>query len=97
MFNQNVMFNETHLQKLIQILPRNSMNARPGPFGLDRQHVEPRHDTKVTASALQRPEEIRVMRAICLGEGSICQDDLVVDDAVAGPSDLVAVEVDAAG
>lgn len=72
------------------------MRTSPDLGRLDRLNIEPGDDSKVTAAALQRPKQIRVVRLVHIGERAVGQDNLVVDHVAAGPADLVTVEVDAA-
>ena len=86
-----------YLQKAINILCRNSVSSSPDLSRRDSLHVEASHQTKVAASTLQRPEEIAVAGGVGLDDGAVRKHDLVVDDGVTAESDLVAVEVNAAG
>jgi hypothetical protein len=61
---------------------------------LDGLDVEAGHNAKVAATSLQSPEQIRVGILACVHNGTIGQNNLIVDDSVATEADLVAVEVD---
>lgn len=88
---------KAYLQKLIDILRRNSVCSSPDLSRLNSLHIEASHQTKVAASTLQRPEEVAVAGGVGLDDGAVRKHNLVVDDSVAAESDLVTVEVDAAG
>ena len=73
------------------------MRTTPNLRRMDRLHIEPSHNAKVAATTLQRPEQIRVVLLVGLDQRAVRQHNLIVDHAVAGPTDLVPVEADTTG
>ena len=73
------------------------MRTTPDLRRTDGLHIEPSHNPKVAAAAFQRPEQIRVVLLVGLDQRAVRQHNLVVDHAVAGPTDLVPVEADTTG
>lgn len=76
---------------------RNRVHSTPDLRRLDRLDVEPGDDAKVAAATLQSPEQIRVLVLVGLDQRAISKYDFVVDHAVTGKSNLVAVEADSSG
>lgn len=87
----------SYLEELVKILLGNGIRATPDDGRTHRLDIKPGDDTKVAAATLQRPEQIFVLVLVGLHQRPIGQHDLIVDDAVAGPADLVSVEADTTG
>lgn len=87
----------SYLEEVINVLLRHGVRTCPDKRRFDRLDVEARHQTKVAATTLERPEQVRVAGLVDFDNGAVGQNNLVVDDRVAAPADLVTIEVDAAG
>lgn len=82
---------------MVYIFRGHSVATSPDLGRLDNLQIKASDKTEVAAASLQGPEQIGVARLVGLYDGTVGQDDLVVDDGVAGPANLVTIEVDASG
>lgn len=87
---------DTNSKELVHVFGLHGVGTGPDLRRLDGLDVEAGHNAKVTATSLQSPEQIRVGILVCVHNGAIGQNNLIVDDSVATEADLVAVEVDTA-
>lgn len=76
------------------MLRRNSIDASPDLARREGLDIKASDNAEVAAATLQGPEEIGVGGLIGVDNAASGQDNLVVDDTVRSPSDLVAVVAD---
>jgi hypothetical protein len=84
----------SYSQELVDVLGGHGMSTGPDLGRLDGLQIKPGDDTKVAASTLQSPEQIRVAGLVGFNNRAIGQNNLVVNNGITTEADLVAVEVD---
>lgn len=87
----------TYSKESIEVLLGNTVDSSPNLGRSKSAQSEAGDNTKVAATSLQGPEEVGVLRVAGSDNGTVGEDDLVLEDIVSRPTVLVAVEVDTTG
>lgn len=85
---------DTNSKELVHVLGLHGVSTGPDHGRLDGLNIEAGHNTKVAATSLQSPKQIRVGILVCMHNSAIGQNNLIVNDSVTTEADLVTVEVD---